>query len=452
MVRCDSTGQIHIESRVFKAEDVGWLLMGLNGMPSDNIDANEKSAHAENSEHHQNPESQQKSAENKATQLFLDESGEAELKQHKVFPDAHDRPTPDWNGPVFELSQRYPEQAPATDKDAPWLKYDPKTQMNEYMKAVLDYVLEGNVEANFAGQDNQVRKWYHAPWLTYGASGREFVHGLTMERSNRPGELSYGQTDQTQSWGVGMYNAPGGYTIGQVWKDPMNPNTKNVNFPEGTVSFKILFTTAPESQVPYLKGSPEWEAYVYKDGVAKPTEDTPKEIKKVHLLQMDVAIKDSRSDNGWVLGTYVYSDKAGNSNPWRNLTPVGLAWGNDPDVTRLRAYAGEALKEQVLNKSPLLPPQHLGWGGRLNGPVDNPVSGCVSCHSLAGYPQREVVPPKTVEYDSPQWMSWFKNVKSGEPPAPGSDSLDFSLQLSEGVKHFNEWKNKYPWVENIRNQ
>ncbi len=346
----------------------------------------------------------------------------------------------DYKGPVFELSQDFPKTLPP-EENYPWLKYDFKTQMPEYMQAVLDYIMEGNQEVNFAGQKNESRKWYHAPWLHYGVSGREYTHGLTMERNSRPGELSYGQTKQYQNWGIGMYNPRGAYTLGQVWKDPENPNTKNIAFPEGTVSFKLLFTEAPASEVPYLKNSPEWKANIYRESASPMPADMPKSLKNVRLLQIDIAVKDNRStETGWVLGTFVYDGKMKNADPWRNVKPVGLAWGNDPDITRMKAFLGEPLKEQSLSRDPELPPQHLGWGGRMNGPVDNPNSSCMSCHSKAEWPLKAVMPPKSVEYDSKDFMKWFTNVRSGESYTAGSDSLDYSLQLAEGIKHYYEWK------------
>lgn len=356
------------------------------------------------------------------------------------FADSREKAPADYAGPVFELSQDYPKQLPP-EENLPWMKYDFKTQMPEYMAAVLDYIMDGNVEANFAGQNNANRKWFHAPWLHYGVSGREYTHGLTMERNSRPGELSYSQTKQYQNWGIGMYNPRGAYTLGQVWKDPENPNVKGVTFPEGAVSFKMLFTEAPVSEVPYLKGAPEVTANIYKESASPMPEDMPKSLRNVRLLQIDVAIKDKRaSETGWVLGTFVYDGKMNNSNPWRNVKPVGVAWGNDPDVTRMKMFLGTPLKEQSLSQDPELPPQHLGWGGRLNGPVDNPNSSCMSCHSKAEWPPKDVMPPKKFEYDSKEFMRWFSNVKGGEAYTAGSDSLDYSLQLQEGLKNHQKWK------------
>ncbi len=40
---------------------------------------------------------------------------------------------------------------------------------------------------------------------------------------------------------------------GQVWKNETAPDPAKAQFPQGTVSCKLLFTNAPLTQVPYLK-------------------------------------------------------------------------------------------------------------------------------------------------------------------------------------------------------
>ena len=180
------------------------------------------------------------------------------------FPDAHETPLPDWNGSVFKLSQDYPITSSPTE-NYPWLQIDFKTAPKEYMDAVLQYVYEGNIDVDWRIQDNPVRKWYHAPWMHWGSRGREFIHGLTRERSSRPRELSPTQTTRFQNWAVGFYNPPGGYQIGQVWKDTSNPNPTKAIFPEGTVTAKLLFTAATTDEVPYLENAFEWQANILKN-------------------------------------------------------------------------------------------------------------------------------------------------------------------------------------------
>ena len=181
-----------------------------------------------------------------------------------AFPDARNAPPAGWSGPVFKLSQSYPATLPTLEPITrrPWTQLDFRDpqQAPKYLKTVLDYCLAGNTANGFAdiGQ-NSVRKWYHASWLHSGDSGREFIRGLTKERPSKPTELGPLHTNEHDNWAVGFYNARGGFTIGQVWKDPAKPNPAKAKFPSHTVSCKLLFTT-PLSEAPFLQGTLEWEA------------------------------------------------------------------------------------------------------------------------------------------------------------------------------------------------
>ena len=74
--------------------------------------------------------------------------------------------------------------------------------------------------------------------------------------------------------------------------------------------------------------------------------------------------------------------------------PVGLTWGNDPEnkvnttnpFPTTETKPNPDLKETVIFVSKELPPQHLGWNGRLNGPADLNTTSCMSCHITAQYP------------------------------------------------------------------
>jgi len=358
-----------------------------------------------------------------------------------VFPDARDQPPKNWKGPIFKLSQNYPKVLP-TPEDYPWKKYNFKTQWREYMYAVLNYCYQGNTEVDWVVQKNKVRHWYHAPWLHWGRNGREFVHGMTYERPAQPGDLMPSQKSVFQNWAVGMYNAPGGYTFGQVWKDHNSPNPQMAKFPEGTVSIKLLFTQATVAEVPFLKGSQEWDANIY-DIITFPTNpQVRRSIHRLRLLQIDIAVRDSRADDttGWVFGTFTYDANAKGTTPWKRMVPVGLMWGNDPGITTRMTRSGTKLKESIINPSNI-PFQHLGWSGRLAGPVDNPISSCLSCHSTAQWPVRaSLVPTSNLKPDSVEWMQWFRNIKSHEPFTAGSQSLDYSLQLAAGLQNFYEWQ------------
>jgi hypothetical protein len=335
-------------------------------------------------------------------------------------------PTPGWKGHVFKLSQGYPASAPP--EPFPWSKYDPTKQPGEYLKAALAYFYEGNIRASDPTL-NKVRVWYNAPWQDVGLNGREFIHGLTRERVSLPGELAPQQTKKWNNYAVGFYNAPGGAVIGQVWKDHGKPNPAASLFPNGTVAAKLLFTTGSEAEVPYLKGSPTWNAYVYADpNDPSPNPTSPRKVLPVRLLQIDIAVKDDRvaSTTGWVFGTFVYGGGPGGpaGSSWTNVAPVGVMWGNDP------GYSGSGpLTQNWLNPAVHMP--HVGYQGRLNGPVDNPISSCMSCHGTGEIPSGVMVPPSG---QNP--ARWFQNIKSGQPFDPGRQSTDYSLQIEVGISNF----------------
>jgi hypothetical protein len=129
----------------------------------------------------------------------------------------------------------------------------------------------------------------------------------------------------------------------------------------------------------------------------------------------------------------MYEAEAAGTSPLDRLVPVGVTWGNDPDLTPAKAAAGEKPKESWVNPASKAP--HVGWLGRLNGPVDNPNSSCLSCHGRAGAPQTNalVFPAKATEAEQ---MAFFANVKAGEPYAAGVKSLYYSLQLGIGIRNF----------------
>jgi hypothetical protein len=348
---------------------------------------------------------------------------------HAQFADAHDPPPPGWSGPVFRLKQDYPQTLPPAGAQ-PWRQFDFRTQPNEYIKAALNYALEGNKEVDFVVQNNAVRGWYHAPWMHAGDAGREFIRGLTRERSSRPGELHPNQTGTFENWAVSVYNPRGGYTLGRVWRNSNSPDPAMARFPNGSLSVKLIFTQAPVTQVPYLAGSVEWQADINRasGAGARPT---------LRLLQVDVAVRDSRaaSTTGWVFGTFVYDGNAPGATPWDRLVPVGLMWGNDPT----RVGTTQALRQTKLNAE-LQIPQHLGFEKRLNGPVDNPRSSCLSCHSTAqiqpdlSEPARSAVPPANASLQTRRL--YFRNIRAGQPFDAGALSLDYSLQLQNGIANW----------------
>ncbi len=360
----------------------------------------------------------------------------------------------------FVFSNDYPTSLSAVEPqtDLPWESLDFHTQPREYLTAALDYCFAGNLKPNgdfdFNVKDNTGQRWYHAPWLHTGVAGREPINGLTAEHAAPAGYLSPGQKRKVQSWAVGYYNELGAVTFGDVWRDPAQPQLTRQIFPNGTVAFKLLFTEATPEEVPQLKGTFEIPALIHqridKDNIDK--EHRVTEPVTMHLIQIDIAIKDSRSeDTGWVFGTFVYDgDMPGTT--WRErLVPLGLAYGNDPGYTG----GGDGPAQCWINKDERAKWMNdtrtdLGYQGRLNGPLDNQVSSCISCHSTAQYPaapllfmDRDKVTDGRHEY-SPTFAGqpesyWFRNIMAGKPFRPGDFTSDYSLQLSKGIVAYNTW-------------
>ena len=337
---------------------------------------------------------------------------------HEAFRDSTDKAPPNWGGPTFKLSRDYPKTLPTCD--APWLKRqvsfsDPNPQWSPdwqaYVQDIVNYVKEGQDDdlANDPGWKlavNGQTRWFHVPWMAFdGERGREFVHGLTNELSTAastfrnggrgsgkhvlPGAARVGDVDPLfETWSVGMYNPCGAWALGQLFPPSGVPATyrqagrtfaRGLPFPEGTVVMKILTTTASDSTVPYLKGSPTWQA----DGHVQsgPTDYAvcQRQVRDVHLVQIDLAVVDPRSPTRWVYSTLAYDGTLPGSTVWDRLRALGVQWGSDPGTfPAVPTTESHPPRETIL--APLGISEHYGCFKRLAGAVDQSNSSCVSCH------------------------------------------------------------------------
>jgi hypothetical protein len=340
---------------------------------------------------------------------------------------------------TFSLSQAYPAALPAKPALA-WEKTDFRAGSGGFMKQVLDYCWEGMDSAKWVAQNNTVRKWYHAPWLDQGYAGREFVHGLRMDHTSFPGDLHPNQRNKERNYSITYYNELAGYTIGQVWCNPAKPDPTKAKFPVGSVWFKLVFTTADTSGAPYLLNAWEWEAFVEK-GADQPI--SPKRLQKLRLLEVDFGVRVASPEavNGWVYGVYVFSGQKQGQGVKEKLVPIGLQWGNDPGLTPQVVRAGEKpiaeswINTNVWNEnepgSSLV--QKLGWGYRLQGPVGSHNTSIMSQHMTAGWPPAPAFAPSGTPVDS--MLKWHRNLPSGTPFAAGQASLDYCLELMEGMRN-----------------
>ncbi|KAI8494620.1 hypothetical protein Bbelb_278460 [Branchiostoma belcheri] len=238
-----------------------------------------------------------------------------EMARKEAYRPAYNAKPKNYTGPVFKPNFDFPTEEPVLrDENLPWLAIEFKDDPQAYLKSVLDYCFEGNTECDFRVHNNEVRRWYHSPWMASRPFGRERIHGLTMERPCDPGYIDSHDKRWVQTWAVAFYNSFGAYTIGKFWKEPGEPTlTNNVLFPEGTVAFKLLFTQATKYDAPYLEGSKEWEVA---NGIPFPpiprnASDsealnilektmTPRyrgdDPHRLRLIQVDVMVRDARAE------------------------------------------------------------------------------------------------------------------------------------------------------------
>jgi hypothetical protein len=211
----------------------------------------------------------------------------------------------------------------------------------------------------------------------------------------------------------------------------------------------VLVFDDPPAQVPFLNPPLQWQGYITKN-----FQSTERNISKLSLIQMDIMVRHEDAPTGWLFGTFQYNGKMNSKNLWENLVPVGLQWGNDPAIKDnvsnpqpTKTIWNDKLQETIINHDiNELPPTHLGWNGRLNGPVDNPMSSCMSCHMTAETPQRSQISP-LFENNPPApgsdpWMRWFENHRCGERFDKKSMSTDFSLQMAIALQNFRSWRNE----------
>ncbi|SEL91291.1 hypothetical protein SAMN05444354_109284 [Stigmatella aurantiaca] len=327
--------------------------------------------------------------------------------------------------------------------NADWAGY--MGQLLAYIREGQDLQLDNKVgwKVNVSG----TTRWFHMPWMAYDPKvGREFVHGLTNERTAEISDFlgekllmtkaqnklsrkdlakvealgqntlpltlrmtreSLGQnplpltaTSQTsngfETWAFGVYNEWGAFALGRTWNPDGTPRINStpssgsgpqpagLPFPNGTLVAKLLFTTATPAEVPYLEGSPVWQADRHVETASGYL--CQRQVQEVRLVQLDVAVVDNTSPTRWVYGTFAYNGKLKGETVWDRLVPVGVQWGNDPWSAPVTAKADSLpIVQSVLNKS-IGTPQHFGCNNRLAGPVDNKLSSCLACHANAYTP------------------------------------------------------------------
>ena len=108
--------------------------------------------------------------------------------------------------------------------------------------------------------------------------------------------------------------------------------------------------------------------------------------------------------------------------------PVGLMWGNDPLLTPQKYRTGQRPQQSKVLFPNAMTNQATAWKGvgwleRLNGPIDNPQSACLSCHMTAACCRTSNMFNNSLRFEQvtsndpldpdvgTQKMRWFKNIK-----------------------------------------
>ena len=330
------------------------------------------------------------------------------------------------------------------------------TAMQAYLYQDMNDQNSSDPNRNFrvGGGKTQVsaRRWYHMPWLhtpnfsvANPGRGRDAIWGLTRELDllgpipAGTWPVNTGKTPMGSDWGIGFFNEPGGYAIGQVFPAGDQVKPALARFPKGTVSFKVLFTTATPEQLSDIDGAWVVDANVSNLQGGRSTES--RAIAKVRHVQMDVMMRYGDGPDEWIFGAFVYN-KNRRAQFWNGMEPIGVQFG-----PRLA---------QTVKVSDVTP---NGLQGRLNGPADNPMSSCLSCHARAQWPETGMSGQNARLPFAPANASDTKNIcllhdwggegTAGCPPCrdgacikpgtapliPGHESLDYSLQFSLALRN-----------------
>jgi hypothetical protein len=336
--------------------------------------------------------------------------------------------------PTFKLRADYDQIIPKPET-RPWKGMDIRTEAGgqKFAQLVLDHFYDSLVQDlknnnnNFIAQNIAPEKsqWCHMPWLNVGESGREMIHGLTKERDLEVSEIfpDVGSTKEKEgsNWGIGFYNDTACAAIHNVFgSEPRtleSPDFAKKWFPDGSVSVKILFTTA---QLDELSGSFAWTANVSLAG------STSRKLREVKMVQIDIAVKDSslkgvrKEVDNWVMTTFYYDASyiaksrhsfSANLAGLLKMRPTGIQTGFDPKTSLI--FTGSKTNSAG----------NIYYGDRpmlMNGPADNPKSSCMSCHGSAGTTTKMV--PGMKDFDS-----YLKVRDLG---------LDFSQQMSLAKRNY----------------
>ncbi len=365
-----------------------------------------------------------------------------------------------YTGPWFQPNLIEQAHTGVPSGTRPWRSFDPRVESQRlaYVLALRNYAFASAPVRSLTPQltadsdyfdtsggtvpaAQRSQKWYPAPRMIFGNANqtgrREAAQGMTLERTVGAGELG-GNTVEFRNYAVAYYDARGARTFARVWSTASPgvdaPDRSKMKFAAGGLVYKLLYSAARPTDFPQDLLAGSLAAEILPTANAGPL--------TVRLLQIDIAVKDDRAGpTGWYFATYAFDRSIAGTSPWLKMAPVGLMWGNDPN--------GPPLVESWINPSaPAYAKAHLGVDGRLNGPVDNKVSACMSCHSTAQAPSLAGILPPVGGACGSQRPAWFRNLAGtqafGRFDPQGSTcetslagitltAADYSLQLGSTV-------------------
>jgi hypothetical protein len=405
------------------------------------------------------------------------------------------RPPKDvYDGPLFELSVDYPDLTEETDGLFPWQEaigggYITVENASAYA-AALKLAVSKDMEIlmyDFENWNAASAGWFNQPWL---GTIRDGIHG-TYQGSSFPAEMfpvSALAAPMTTHVLV-YYDKLASQSLRNVWgEEAMDPvpglEAGSVQMVEGSMVVKPALTTADASIWPPMEGAQSWPIYASPDG------NEPVSLFNAQFFQFDVVVKDSVSapKTQWVYMTLVYDKDAEGTTNWDKMVPLGVMWGNDPDVNSPidcnylpPNQDCPALSETWINAdAPIYAKETLGWGGRLSGPNDGAVdinasvlqpdgsyktydgryamSSCMGCHGSASFEMGSFLLPSpsvceddkcspTVNQDvgglvyypagSAEFMEWFQDRPGYEPQVAGTIALDYGMNYA--FKALPQW-------------
>lgn len=402
-------------------------------------------------------------------------------------------PASQYSGPMFQLSHGWPARPLPPMANPPWSRaigggLINKTNAAAYVAALKQYVSANarQLILDYQNWDAAKAHWYNEPWL---GSIRESIHGTYSAGQFGPEVFpGTGLTTTFDTHVLTYYDERAAYSLYKVWKaEANNPDikTENFQFDEGSVIVKaaMFVSDDPNHQTdwwPVTKGAAEWPLYL----AIPESSPGPTAVLKSYVMQFDIIVKDSVSapKTGWVFATLVYDANAA-GDAWDKMVPLGVMWGNDPDVNSALVPPPPLNENWINPAAPTYSTQTLGWGGRLSGPNDGarndiqvgtavlknaPDLSCMSCHSpaewqpaqhkdlsflLPSYPNPNPGPPyKTCPDGKPNdpyicspapgsadWFRWFQNRNGTQPFDPDSGSIATDFDMVFAFKTLPMW-------------